>query len=334
MTGPTSVASSESRSQGPSHKKRKVPSGAVSSPADTQAEDAFEEADADAPEAQISIWKDKVIQKDRKLYEQRNIIVDCDAQLIEEKKMNIGLKAAIIKLNGQLLEKDDKVLEKEADILGLKKKLASKAKQVVDLQERLVKKDGEIAMTNGMLNEKDAAILRAEGSILGYQEIARHKEKTMEVFESENRQLRKEVQGLKAAERYLTGPEAPMARPKRLRSPTLVPDANPVVRNNPKHPYGHPEAPRDAKMFRYFKPEAIDYPSGAGKVWPSRYGSNAAWDLGLCQEYFHTALPCRFGGRCEFRHEPLSNDERVYITFLTPAGPKFLQTSDSFIANK
>ena len=156
----------------------------------------------------------------------------------------------------------------------------------------------------------------------------------MEVFESEKRQLQKEVQRLKAAERYLTGPEAPRARPKRLRSPTLVPIANPVVRNNPKHLYGHPEAPRDAKMFREFKPEAIDYPFGTGKIRPTKYGSNASWDLGLCQEHFHTDRPCQFGGRCEFRHRRLSNDERVYITFLTPAGPKFLQTSDSFIANK
>ncbi|KAF2712826.1 hypothetical protein K504DRAFT_212627 [Pleomassaria siparia CBS 279.74] len=74
----------------------------------------------------------------------------------------------------------------------------------------------------------------------------------------------------------------------------------------------HHEAPRDNALYLFYQPKN-HYEYRDGKVRPSSYGSNESWDLGLCHGHFRLPSPCAYGDECDWRHKPLSQDEKDYI---------------------
>lgn len=108
--------------------------------------------------------------------------------------------------------------------------------------------------------------------------------------------------------------------PVKQHVPTLVPDSDPKIRRHPE--YKHAQAPRTHKNYAFFVSE-VAYLPGEGKVWFSKYGSTKYWDLGLCCVRFEYGKTC-FVRNCEYRHEPLTQDEQIYMGFLEPEGPRFL----------
>ncbi|KAJ8111900.1 hypothetical protein OPT61_g5617 [Boeremia exigua] len=151
-------------------------------------------------------------------------------------------------------------------------------------------KDEEIRLKK-VINERDIQILDLEQQVLGLQQQLEH---------------------LKLSFTHA---------PDKQREPTLVPDPNRKFRENPE--YRHPEAPREHKMYTNLKP-ALTYSPDAGKVRVTKYGSNKYWDLGLCRIRFEYGRSCDLYG-CEFRHEPLTMNEQIYIRFLEPKGPDFIE---------
>ncbi|KAH6616407.1 hypothetical protein C7974DRAFT_44385 [Boeremia exigua] len=109
--------------------------------------------------------------------------------------------------------------------------------------------------------------------------------------------------------------------PAKHREPSLAPDPNQAVREHPE--YKHPEAPRQNPTYMGFNCK-VTYPVGTGKVWVGSYGSTKYWDLGLCRSHFEYGKVCHVRG-CEYRHEPLTTNEQIYIGLLEPKGPKFLR---------
>ncbi|KAJ4993982.1 hypothetical protein SVAN01_00459 [Stagonosporopsis vannaccii] len=105
------------------------------------------------------------------------------------------------------------------------------------------------------------------------------------------------------------------------KEPTLVPDHDPKIRNHPE--YKHPNAPKTHMMRPFFNP-MVAYLPGQGKVRVTTYGSTKYWDLGLCRVRFEYGSTCHVQG-CEYRHEPLTQDEQIYMSFLEPKGPEFLK---------
>ncbi|KAH6616420.1 hypothetical protein C7974DRAFT_416555 [Boeremia exigua] len=87
--------------------------------------------------------------------------------------------------------------------------------------------------------------------------------------------------------------------------------------------FTHPDAPRQNKTFEDHE-EKFKHRLSQGKVWPYKYGSNNYWDLGLCYTHFCTKNVCKTPN-CEYRHSPLTDEERCYIRRLQPVGGKFLQ---------
>lgn len=102
--------------------------------------------------------------------------------------------------------------------------------------------------------------------------------------------------------------------------PNLVPDKDPKICNHPE--YLHRNAPRAHKLYTWFQP-TVEYLPGQGKVRVTNYGSTKHWDLGLCIVRFKYGRTCHIRG-CEYRHEALTQDEQIYMSFLQPKGPEFL----------
>lgn len=109
--------------------------------------------------------------------------------------------------------------------------------------------------------------------------------------------------------------------PPKKHEPTLVPHIDRKVRTHPE--YKHPEAPHKDNTYQWFT-SRLQYGPDSGKVYVNKYGSNKHWDLGLCRVRFVLGRECHVHG-CEYRHEPLNTDEQIYINFLEPEGPAFLQ---------
>lgn len=114
----------------------------------------------------------------------------------------------------------------------------------------------------------------------------------------------------------------------------LEPESPPRDTPENRRPFSHPYAPRERRMYGPdFRPRRF-YPTGTGAVWPRKYGSNASWDLGLCQAHFSYPEVCSHGRACDYRHEPLTRNERSYIQTLVPDGPEFIRMSDHMTHRK
>ncbi|KAF2818996.1 hypothetical protein CC86DRAFT_252617, partial [Ophiobolus disseminans] len=164
-----------------------------------------------------------------------------------------------------------------------------------------------------------------KGKVMKLRSKVTGRDQKINELETDKGKLEQENYKLKARIDYLEDclRRAPPTRQPRM--PSLTPDPTPDIRDH--NEYEHPEVPHDNKLYRNFKAN-IKYTNGTGKVWPSRYGSNGCWDLGLCQIHFATSSVCRYGSRCEFRHLPLTDDERTYVAKLEPLGSTFLKHSD------
>jgi hypothetical protein len=165
--------------------------------------------------------------------------------------------------------------------------------------------------------------LKNEGKVVELQSKILQRDQTINELEINIAKLHIEMSRLQGATRQQ--PVAP-----RRRELTFVPDPNPNIHSHRDYP--HPEAPRENAMYKRFV-ETHKYARGAGKVWPSKYGSGLNWDLGLCRITFDTRAVCD-DRACEYRHHALTVNERTYMGLLGPSGPSFLEHSTECMRNK
>ncbi|CAA9966371.1 hypothetical protein PTMSG1_09730 [Pyrenophora teres f. maculata] len=206
------------------------------------------------------------------------------------------------------------------------RKLQHKSENLV-LKARLNDKDAKI-------HEKNVIIYKHEGVMLEIKARLYQSEKKTTDLEIEHQKLKIKLTEAQRTNRILNEHMAQhFPRQHRPHVPTHIPHANPAIRNHPE--YKHLEAPRDRikEEYRHFR-KTLDYPQGTGKTGPGRYGSNGRWDLGLCHVHFLTPAICKHGSLCEYRHEALGSEERLYIGLLAPNGPRFLRRSAEFLASK
>jgi hypothetical protein len=215
-------------------------------------------------------------------------------------------KSAWLKEQEAKLEAQGKVDEKNMTIHALKVKLVEKDTKHAEALNRLYQ-----------------AKLDEEGKVLALSTKLTHKDKTINQLEMDKDKLKARIQQLELKHR-----SGSLAVPHK---PSLVPEEDQVIRS--RDSYKHPEAPRTEHMYRFFTP-SLTFSKGTGKVWPSRYGSNGHWDLGLCQEHFNTLGKCQYGDRCEYRHAELTPDERLYMSRLGNPGIAFLTRSTTFLEAK
>jgi hypothetical protein len=50
--------------------------------------------------------------------------------------------------------------------------------------------------------------------------------------------------------------------------------------------------------------------------------------------HFATPGKCKYGARCEYRHHPLTESERIYMMMLEPLGTAFVARSDAYVKAK
>ncbi|KAF1920759.1 hypothetical protein BDU57DRAFT_534506 [Ampelomyces quisqualis] len=217
--------------------------------------------------------------------------------------------------------------EQEAK-LSMQSDLDDKINAVHRMKVKQAKRDDEHARIVSRMEADSRQLHQAglvqEGKKLVLKSRVTQYEKTVNQLEMEKDELKaKNIELLATIQKLQL--KIKHGRHPASRQPTLVPDPNPDIRNHDE--YEHPEAPHMKRTYRYFV-ASLPYTTGTGKVWPSRYGSNGHWDLGLCQVHFNTEGDCKFGDQCEYRHDPLTQNERVYITMLKPLGTKFLASSD------
>ncbi|KAJ4378097.1 hypothetical protein N0V83_000929 [Neocucurbitaria cava] len=70
------------------------------------------------------------------------------------------------------------------------------------------------------------------------------------------------------------------------------------------------------KKYGALEPEQRFSNGPNGKVKPVQYGSNNAFDLGLCFTTFCTQRACEMGLECPWRHHPLTKDEKEWMKAL------------------
>jgi hypothetical protein len=206
--------------------------------------------------------------------------------------------------------------------------IQSKLNETEITAQKMKKKHVEAVMElrNDMNRMWDDAV-KQEGVVVDLRSKLTQSKITINQFEIENHNLKEELKKHKSINRKLV---ENVSHPARRREPTFVPHPEPQVHSNVN--YEHPQAPRENKVYKRFE-ETRKYAPGTGKVWPSKYGSSAHWDLGLCRVTFDTPQVCMDGG-CEYRHHPLSVNERTYMMFLAPSGPQFLRHSDGCVRGK
>jgi hypothetical protein len=228
---------------------------------------------------------------------------DWESSYREAKSAYLNVKDETLTLKGCLIVKDAQLVEKDQKLVDKDRMLVDKNQKIVQLRQ-------------------DANRLR---------DITNQREKTNNELERENQYLKIKLANEQAVRTYLHHFIASMPPERRPHVPSHIPSLDEAIRNC--NDYRHPDAPREGlKNFRGFQP-TLHYAGGNGKVRPSRYGSNANWDLGLCAVHFQTLNVCEHGAACEFRHHPLTGPERQYIRFLT-LGDKFLRHSDEVIMRK
>jgi hypothetical protein len=249
-----------------------------------------------------------------------------------------GLAASVVEDAHHGGEKEEKMVkkylkeqEKRLDVQG---KLHDKEKAINEMKQK--QKEREIVYAEALeiakseLRRSHQETLVVEGKNVDLRTMITQRDKTINQPELDKMELMGENSELRRHNRKLKQRNS-MSTRATPHQPTLVPDPNPAVRNHDE--YEHPEAPRENTMYR-FVVGTPDYPGGTSKVWPSRYGSNGRWDLGLCQVHFNTPGHCKHGDRCEYRHHALIQNERIYMTMLEPLGSRFVARSDALLFAK
>ncbi|KAL6711199.1 hypothetical protein ACN47E_005730 [Coniothyrium glycines] len=239
----------------------------------------------------------------------------------------------ILRLEQQIASNTSDELDWKEQLNYMKKKILNIQLQLQDEVELVVSLQRQLSLEKQSAMNSMVKVRNAEKKIVEYQLQEVQRGKQCHNLKEELRKLQAEYEKLENEAQYYHRMAAMGPAPHRSHEPTLVPHFDPSVRDSRDYQYDHPEAPRDNKMYGRFLP-ALEYRNGAGKVDPSRYGSNGRWDLGLCQVHFSTPYKCDYGEKCEYRHAPLTTRERSYITFLLPNGPSFLRRSDQLLMNK
>ncbi|KAF2653240.1 hypothetical protein K491DRAFT_751781 [Lophiostoma macrostomum CBS 122681] len=93
----------------------------------------------------------------------------------------------------------------------------------------------------------------------------------------------------------------------------------------------HNDVPKIESKWRHHTAK-MQHEHGNGKVKPSRYQSDAAWDLGLCYAHHMTDSKCPHGEGCEWQHDVLTESIRKYIRKI--GGNEFLAKSDKLNFHK
>jgi hypothetical protein len=165
------------------------------------------------------------------------------------------------------------------------------------------------------------AVLKKEGKNVELHSKLTQRDKSINQLEMDNHDLKAKVSDHKRTIQQLQQKIRHLRTP--LCQPTFVP--HPDIKVRSRYNYLHPEAPRENLMYKHFE-ESRQYAPGTGKVQPSKYGSGPNWDLGLCHVTFETMAVCE-DDTCEYRHHPLSINERTYMQLLEPDGANFLKRS-------
>jgi hypothetical protein len=249
-----------------------------------------------------------------------------------------GLAASVVEVAHHGGEKEEKMVKKylkeQEKRLDVQSKLHDKEKAINEMKQKQKERDilhaAALEVVKSELRRSHQDTLVVEGKNVDLRTMITQRDKTINQLELDKMELMEENFKLKADIRHLEQLASRGRRPA-PHQPTLAPDPDPKVRNHEE--YEHPQAPRENATYRYFT-HTLPYASGQGKVWPSRYGSNGRWDLGLCQVHFNTPDRCHCGDRCEYRHHPLTLHERIYITELQPSGSRFLDRSDYYLRTK
>jgi hypothetical protein len=170
------------------------------------------------------------------------------------------------------------------------------------------------------LNDKDYRAIKKDEEIVNLRMKITQRDTIITELEQNDHRLREKIADLKTQNIYLK--QHVSAPPRRLQK-SCVPHPDLAVRNDDR--YTHPNAPV-GKRFKHSRSSHV-YAVGTGKVRPVKYGPNSNWDLGLCEVTFETNRFCTDTG-CEYRHEALTSEERMYMGLLDPVGPGFLKHSD------
>jgi hypothetical protein len=265
------------------------------------------------PSENQSLPDNNSVAKKRKL-EDRDVVTKDDSEGLNRMQ---ELEVAYRRTKGAYLQ------EKEQRLV-----IQSKLNKKEDMVHKLKDKHEEVV--EGQRQEmtrmwKDS--IKQEGITVDLRTKLTQRDITINQLELENHKLKEVIRQLKITNHKLI---ENVSGPPRRREPSFVPHLDPKVHSHTE--YEHPEAPRQNKMYKRFK-ESREYAPGTGKVWPSKYGSGGNWDLGLCRVTFDSPHVCVDDG-CEYRHDPLSVNERTYMQFLDPSGPKFLRHSDKYLEDK
>ncbi|CAE7216907.1 hypothetical protein P3342_013087 [Pyrenophora teres f. teres] len=206
-----------------------------------------------------------------------------------------------------------------------------KKSNYLQLKGQLLEKDKQVDKANAVLHKRNGTVIELQAQVTNLKLKVNNCEKTIHELENELHDLK--IAKKQSMQKHLNETMASSPTERRPHIPTHVPHDSTATREHPR--YKHSEAPRkNVKVdFQRLIP-SLHYPTGTGKVGPGHYGSNAYWDLGLCQVHFRTPGVCVHGERCEYRHTPLDVDERQYIRFFEKRGPAFLASTDAFLAAK
>jgi hypothetical protein len=212
-------------------------------------------------------------------------------------------------------------------------------KELYELKEALNSKDATFLKTKHKLWADDAASKAALAEVeTGRQEL-KVKLATKNLFinqlQRENNELRSEVRALEAE---LARGRVDVLRKSEVETRTEINTVRVCMPAHPSSPQPPPTTTLRAKSPARRADVDIQprrfYPRGTGRLSPATYGSNASWDLGLCEAHFNSPHECKHGKACEYRHRALAGFERELIERSGTVGRGFLERCAAMTMDK
>jgi hypothetical protein len=278
------------------------------------------------PSGQLGTADNESSKKKRKLQdggaveaqESNTVTAENEASEHDEPSDERGWEAAHRRVEAKLLKAEEKRLKEQARRLDWQNKASEKD---VTAHQIKVKHMDTTTHLKAEATRMHEATVQKEGIIVDLRYKITQRDLTINQLGKDILLMRLKNSELKTQNKYLVEhASAPMPR----HEASCVPHSDPSVHSHER--YQHPNAPKKNALYKYFQPTRT-YRRGTGKVRPGRYGSGLNWDLGLCLVTFTSKAVCS-DTSCEYRHDHLDADERLYMGFLTPNGPSFIASSD------